>query len=186
MSDQFMNSIIAVRRNPAATFEDVAQLGKLALEYMQQAFGPPRHWPRSTWGPYAGLLGAMCDHPEYHAWARTSGLISKRIVVWLILNVFGVKKRPGYNDYLIIRWMLLGDEETAQTILNQAKREDSAGCTACWALRSLCQQYPEFQERFGGLIPKANPADMLKDAPPDADPDTVLRRAEWIDKLRAE
>lgn len=184
MSDQLMDRIFEVRRNPAATYEDVRGLLGFALDQFQAHFGPPANWRRPVYGPLAGLVDGVRNHPEWHAWARRRSIIMLGFMVWFVKYVLGVKKRPGYNDFLIMRWALLGDEETARTLLNQTKREDSVGCTACWALRSLCQQYPEFQERFGGLIPKANPEDMLKDAPASSDPADVLRRAQWIDKTR--
>ncbi len=184
MSDLLMDRVMEVRRNPNATYRDVQGLVRMALEEFQTHFGPPGHWPRSAYGPLGGLLDGVYHHPEWHAWARWLPLLFNPFAVWVILNVMGVKKRPGYNDFLIMRWALLGDEESAQILLKQTTRQDSAGCTACWALRSLCQQYPEFQARFGGLIPKAIPAHMLKDAPASSDPADVLRRAEWIDKTR--
>ena len=180
-----MDQILAVRRNPNATFDDVAGLVPAGMKLLAATFGPDvRRWPRSTWGPLAGLFDGVCKHPEFHAWARWRSLIGKRIAVWFILHVAGVKKWPGYNDFLLTRWALLGDEETALELIKRSKRPDSIGCTLCWALRSLVRQYPEFAQRFDGLIPKANPADMLKDAPAGVDKAQVLRRSEWIDAQR--
>jgi len=179
-----MDQLLAVRRNPNATFGDVAELIPTGFKMLYMAFG--HRWPRSTWGPIAGVLDGVRKHPEFYAWARRRSLIGNGIAVWFILHVAGVKKRPGYNDFLITRWALLGDEATALELIQRSKRADSIGCTLCWALASLARQYPEFAERFGGLIPKANPADMVKDAPAGVDKAQVLRRAEWIDAQRRE
>jgi hypothetical protein len=176
-----MDQVLAVRRNPHATFDDLAKLGPIALKMIRERFGEnPRRWPISVYGPLAGLLDGVRKHPEYHAWARRRSLMLKGIVVWAILNIMGVKKRPGYNDFLLTRWTLLGDEQTALELIERSKREDSIGVTACWALRSLSSQYPEFHDRFYGHIPAPHVEDMLKDAPKGSDPEAVLRRSRQV------
>ncbi len=164
-----MDQVLAVRRNPQATFHDVAELLPAAMKVLSSIYGTAvQRWPRSAWGPLAGLIDGVRKHPEFHAWARFRSMIGKAICVWFVLHVMGVKKRPGYNDFLISRWALLGDEPTALEMIERSKREDEIGCTICWALRSLSSQYPEFRERFEGEIPKANPEHMLKNAPRSA------------------
>jgi hypothetical protein len=176
-----MDEVLAVRRNPGATFEDVVALATEAQSMMVAMHGDPRRWPIAIFGPLGGLIDGMRKHPEYHRWARRRNLIFFQLLVWFILYGVGVKKRPGYNDFLLVRWALLGDEETALELIERSKRDDSVGCTLCWALRSLCKQYPEFEDRFGGIVPRANPEHMLRDAPASADPEAILQRSRWLD-----
>ena len=175
-----MDDIMAVRRNPNATYEQVRALYTAAINMFKEQYGPKISiWPRSALGPLGGLLDGMYQHDEYYGLAPLRALIANRIVVWSILGL--IKKRPGHNDFLLVRWALNGDEKTALELITRSKRKDSIGCTLCWALRSLCLQYPEFRERFDGLIPRANPDHMLKDAPKDQDPEAVLARSRELD-----
>lgn len=178
-----MDEVLAVRRNPEASFKDVVALPKIAFEMVQQRYGTNvGHWPISVFGPLGGLFDGVRKHPEFHAWARRRSLVLYGLFVWLILHVIGVKRRTGYNDFLLVRWGLLGDEPTALELIERSKRADEVGCTLCWALRSLSDQYPEFRARFDGLIPKANPEHMLKNAPPGPDSEAILARARMLDR----
>jgi hypothetical protein len=180
-----MDQVLAFRRNPNPTWDDVCDLLGETKTMIVEAFGlNPRYWPRSAFGPLGGVLDGVYKHPVFQKEAAFREKLRNRFAVWLFLHVAGVKRRPGYNDFLLVRWALLGDEPTAVELTQRATREDSIGCTLCWALRSLCEQYPEFRVRFIGAFPKAKPAHMLRDAPAGSDMKAVLRRAEWIDKAR--
>ena len=174
-----MDQVLAVGKNPDATYEDLCALKSSAFAIAEATYGPSMaRWPISAWGPLAGVMDGMFRHDEYYAWARRSALIVNRALVWWILRVMGVKKRPGYNDFLLVRWALNRDEETALELIERSRRADSIGCSLCWALGSLCQQYPEFAARFNGFFPQAQPEHMLNDLPRDADPpEIVLARA---------
>jgi hypothetical protein len=179
-----MDEVLAIRRNLNTTWDDLYGLLRTVKGMVIEKYGPkPQLWPRSVYGPLAGILDGVYHHPEFQAWARFTSKLRNRVACWFLQ--MPIRNRPGYNDFLLLRWALLGDEATAVELTERAKRQDSIGCTLCWALRSLCQQYPEFRARFIGTFPKANPEHMVKDAPKGSDLETVRRRAEWIDKTRA-
>lgn len=159
-----MDQVLAAGGNPTATYEDLCALKSSAFAIAENTYGKPvTRWPLSAWGPLAGLMDGMYRHNEYYAYARRSALIVNRLLVWWILRIMGVEKRQGYNDFLLVRWALNRDEETAIELLERARREDSIGATACWALRSLSQQYPEFAARFDGHIPQPQAVHILED-----------------------
>src|SRR6266404_3046432 len=172
--EDIMARVLRVGNDRNAGYEELQDLFRSAIDELKTLFGPPRRWPRSVMGPLLGLMDGMYRHDDWYGYAPRRALFFNRWSVLGGLLFFRLKKRAGYNDFLLTRWALLRDEETACELIERSKRADSVGCTLCWALRSLGVQYMEFFERFAEHIPNPNPEHMLKDMPRGADPVAVL------------
>lgn len=151
-----MDKLLASRNDPRL----VPPLYREAIDGMLETRGPAMQWGIGALGPLAGVADGIRKRPGLKISLKNR--IFYALAVKWVLYVTGVRKRPGYNDFLICRWAILNDEESAELLIARSKRHDNVGCTACWALNSLSQQFLEFKERFSGRIEAPNPLDMLR------------------------
>lgn len=151
-----IDKLLASRSDPKL----VPPLYKEAVNGMLETRGTAMQWGIAALGPIAGVADGIRKRTGLKISLKNR--IFYALAVKWVLYVAGVKKRPGYNDFLICRWAILNDEESAELLIERSKRHDNVGATACWALNSLSQQFQEFNERFPGRVEAPNPLDMLR------------------------
>src|SRR5271166_3491425 len=107
---------------------------------------------RRTELPMAAVVIALVDRhsDKAMAWrAQFSQLLQAAAAVCITCG----QDRAGWNDYYMVRWFVLRDDDTVRELIRRTQQDGDVGATASWMVSSVSSQIPAFAEaleRVGG------------------------------------
>jgi hypothetical protein len=127
----------------------------------------------------AAALSLAERHPDrMDAWGKDFNDLfkeSKRVLLRCAPD------RPGWNDFHMVRWFVLRQDETVQELVKRASTEGTVGQSCSWMLTSVGRQNPSFAaalRRVGWEPPKPTVAPVIpQEAPIEYDPIEAHRQA---------